>query len=106
MADKNSLWVDKYRPKTLKTYVFQDDSQRAIFENFVKNKNIPHLLLSGVQGTGKTTLAKILINELAIDDNDVLILNASDENNVETVREKIKSFVTSFPMGIQSCNFR
>lgn len=99
MADKNSLWVEKYRPTMLSSYIFQDQQQKQIFQNFVKNKNIPHLLLSGVQGTGKTTLSKVLINELGIDENDVMVLNASDENNVETVREKIKSFVTTFPMG-------
>jgi DNA polymerase III delta prime subunit len=63
------------------------------------DQSIPHLLLSGVQGSGKTTIAKILINELDIDDTDVLKINASEENSVDTIRDKIKSFVSTFALG-------
>lgn len=63
------------------------------------DKSIPHLLLSGVQGSGKTTLSQILVRELDIDDTDVLVINASDENSVDTIRDKIKGFISTYAMG-------
>ena len=97
MAEK--LWVEKYRPSTLDEYVFHDEKQKAAFQRFVYEKSIPHLLLTGVQGTGKTTIAQVLINEIGIDDVDVLTLNASDENSVDAMRDKVKAFITSMPIG-------
>lgn len=99
MTDKHNLWVEKYRPQTLSEYVFHDDQQRKAFERFVNDKTIPHLLLTGVQGSGKTTIAQILIRELDLEETDILTLNASDENSVDVMREKIKSFITTFAMG-------
>ena len=60
------LWVEKYRPKTLKEYVVRDEAQRRQIEAWIKEKSIPHLLLSGAPGVGKTTLAKMLFNELDV----------------------------------------
>ena len=97
--DTHALWTEKFRPTTLKDYIFHDDAQRASIERMVADGTIPHLLLSGIQGSGKTTLAKVLINELDIDEMDTLILNASDENSVDTMREKIKNFISSMAMG-------
>ncbi len=99
MAELHKLWVEKYRPQQIEDYIFQDDVQKMDFLKMIKNKSIPHLLLSGVQGAGKTTIAKILINECGISDTDVMIINASDENSVDVIREKIKSFVTTFALG-------
>ena len=65
------LWVEKYRPKDVSGYVFRDDHQRKQITTWIKDKSIPHLLLSGAAGIGKTTLAKILINEIGIEDYDV-----------------------------------
>ena len=93
------LWVEKYRPKQLEEYVFKDAAQKRQVETWVKEKSIPHLLLSGSAGIGKTTLAKVLINELGIEGYDVLEINASRENNVETVRDKIINFVQMIPFG-------
>ena len=93
------LWVEKYRPKQLEEYVFKDVAQKRQVESWVSEKSIPHLLLSGTAGIGKTTLAKVLINELGIQDFDVLEINASRENNVETVRDKIINFVQMIPFG-------
>ena len=93
------LWVEKYRPKQLEDYVFKDVAQKRQVESWVKEKSIPHLLLSGSAGIGKTTLAKVLINELGIEGYDVLEINASRENNVETVRDKIINFVQMIPFG-------
>jgi DNA polymerase III delta prime subunit len=93
------LWVEKYRPKQLEDYVFKDVAQKRQVETWVREKSIPHLLLSGSAGIGKTTLAKVLINELGIEGYDVLEINASRENNVETVRDKIINFVQMIPFG-------
>ncbi len=93
------LWVEKYRPKTVDGYVFRDEHQRKQIETWIKDKSIPHLLLSGAAGIGKTTLAKILVNELGIEDYDVLELNASRTNSVEDVRDKITNFVQMIPFG-------
>jgi len=94
------LWTEKYRPKTLDDYVFRDNAQKQQVAGWVKSEAIPHLLFSGAPGVGKTTLAKILINELGIDDYDVLEINASRENSVDTIRDKITGFVQTMPFGV------
>ncbi len=96
---RHSLWVEKYRPAKIEDYIFHDDSHKKSILRMLNDRSIPHLLLSGVQGSGKTTLARILINELEIDGTDVLVINASEENSVDTIRDKIKGFVTTFAMG-------
>jgi len=93
------LWVEKYRPKDISGYVFRDEHQRKQVETWIKDKSIPHLILSGAAGIGKTTLAKILINEIGIEDYDVLEINASRTNSVEDVRDKITNFVSMIPFG-------
>ena len=93
------LWVEKYRPKTVDGYVFRDDHQRKQIATWIKDKSIPHLLLSGAAGIGKTTLAKVLINEIGIEDYDVLEINASRTNSVDDVRDKITNFVQMIPFG-------
>lgn len=96
---KHKLWVEKYRPKTIDQYIFHDAHQRAKVLDMIKDKSIPHLLLSGVQGAGKTALARILIDAMELDDTDVLIINASDERGIDIFRDKIKSFTTTMPIG-------
>ena len=93
------LWVEKYRPNKVAQYVFRDDHQRNQVQTWVKEGSIPHLLFSGAAGIGKTTLAKVLCNELGIEEFDLLEINASRENNVETVRDKIINFVQMMPFG-------
>jgi DNA polymerase III delta prime subunit len=93
------LWVEKYRPKTLKEYVVRDEAQRQQIQSWITDKAIPHLLLSGAPGVGKTTLAKVLFNELDVSSYDILEINASRENSVDTVREKINNFVQIMPFG-------
>jgi len=96
---KNSLWVEKYRPQTVADYVFVDERQKNQVQGWVKDGSIPHLLLSGDPGTGKTTLAKVLIHELDVSEYDVLEINASRENSVDVVRNKIVNFVQTMPFG-------
>ena len=98
-SSKHHLWCEKYRPTTLDDYVFHNEAHKKAFTQMIRNKTIPHLLLSGVQGSGKTTIAEILINEIGFDSTDVIIINASDENSVDDMREKIKDFIGTFAMG-------
>jgi replication factor C small subunit len=93
------IWAIKYRPSKIADYIFQNEKQRDIINNFIHEKSIPNLLLTGHHGGGKTTLALILKNELEIDDSDFLHINASDENSVDTIRNKITSFVNTMAMG-------
>lgn len=88
---ENSLWVEKYRPKTLSEYVGNEMVKETI-QHYLDTNDIPHLLFYGKAGTGKTTLAKLIINTIKCDS---MIINASDENNVETVRNKVKNFASS-----------
>jgi replication factor C small subunit len=96
---KNKLWVEKYRPNTVDGYVFTDDNQKNQVEGWIREGSFPHLLMSGDPGTGKTTLAKLLINELGVEEYDVLTINASRENGIDMLREKINGFVQTMPFG-------
>ena len=99
MSLHNKLWVEKYRPRKTADYVFVDDNQRQQVQEWISQESIPNLLFSGEPGTGKTTLAKVLINELGVDEYDVLEINASRENGVDVVRDKILNFVQTMPFG-------
>ena len=93
------LWVEKYRPHTVDGYVFRDNAQREQVSTWIRDKSIPHLLFSGAAGIGKTTLAKLLFNELDLNPLDILEINASRTNSVDDVRDKIVSFVQMIPFG-------
>ncbi len=93
------LWVEKYRPTKITDYVFRDQAQYDQVHSWVDSKAIPHLLFSGAPGTGKTTLAKLLLHELDVDWGDVLQINASSENSVDVIREKITNFSQTMPFG-------
>jgi len=93
------LWAEVYRPKTPEEYVFRDDAQRRQVQAWIDSGSIPHLLFSGAPGVGKTTLARILISALAVDQFDVLEINASRENSVDTIRDRITGFVQTMPFG-------
>ena len=93
------LWTELYRPKTIGDYVFTDANQRQIVDSWVKEGVIPHIMLSGSPGTGKTTLAKVLINELEIEEYDFLHINASRDNGVDFIKSKVEGFVQTMPFG-------
>ena len=93
------LWVEKYRPNTMDGYVFVDSAQREQVQQWIRDGSIPHLMLSGSAGTGKTTLAKLLVNELEIDSYDVMYTNGSKEaRKVEWV-DKLINFCQTMPFG-------
>ena len=88
---EHSLWVEKYRPTDLSTYIGNEHLREKVGV-YLESGDVPHLLLYGRAGTGKTTLAKIIVNNI---DCDYLYINASDENKVDDVRNKIKTFASS-----------
>ena len=88
---ENSLWVEKYRPKDLSTYIGNEHLKSKV-SVYLESEDVPHLLLYGRAGTGKTTLAKIITKNI---DCDYMYINASDENKVDDVRNKIKTFASS-----------
>jgi DNA polymerase III delta prime subunit len=91
MQNEHTLWVEKYRPLSLDTYIGNEHLKSKV-KVYLESGDLPHLLLYGKAGTGKTTLAKLLVNNIECD---YLYINASDENNVETVRTKVKSFAST-----------
>ena len=87
----NNLWVEKYRPSKLVDYVGNEHLKSKV-EGYLEAGEIPHLLLYGKAGTGKTTLAKLIVKSIECD---YMIINASSENNVDTVRNKVTNFASS-----------
>jgi replication factor C small subunit len=87
----NSLWVEKYRPRKLTEYVGNEHLKQKV-SDYLQSGEVPHLLFFGKAGTGKTTLAKLIVNSINCD---YIIINASDENNVDTVRNKVKGFAST-----------
>jgi DNA polymerase III delta prime subunit len=88
---QHTLFVEKYRPNTLDNYIGNQHLKSKV-KHYLESGDLPHLLLYGKAGTGKTTLAKLLVKNI---DCDYLYINASDENNVETVRTKVKDFAST-----------
>jgi replication factor C small subunit len=93
------LWTEKYRPNTVGGYVFVDDTQRQQVESWIKSGSIPHLMLSGGPGTGKTTLAKLLLNELGVDEYDVMYVNGSKEGRKIEWVDRLIGFCLTMPFG-------
>ena len=88
---QHTLWIEKYRSQTLEQYIGNDAIKDRIADCIAKN-DIPHFIFSGTAGTGKTTLAKLIVNNIKCD---YLYLNASDENGIDIIRDKVKGFASS-----------
>ena len=88
---KHTLFTEKYRPDTLEGYIGNDDFKSSL-QQWIDANDIPHLLLTGGAGTGKTTAAKLIINNINCDS---LYINCSDENGIDTIRDKVKSFASA-----------
>ena len=88
---EHTLWVEKYRPDSLESYIGNEHLKSKI-KLYLESGDLPHLLLYGKAGTGKTTLAKLLVNNIECDH---LYINASDENSVDTVRNKVRNFAST-----------
>ncbi len=85
------LWVEKYRPRTIRDCILPDNLKNT-FQEFVDQDNIPNMLLSGTAGTGKTTIARALCEELGCD---YIIINGSEESGIDVLRTKIKDFAST-----------
>lgn len=101
---KLDLWTEKYRPNTVEGYVFKNQQMKNQIMGWIENKDnksipFPNLLLSGPPGVGKTTLAKILLNQLGVDPYDIMELNGSRETGVDVLRNKVMGFCSTFPNG-------
>lgn len=88
---EHTLWTEAFRPSTLDGYIGNEHIIEKV-RIFIENGDVPHLLFYGPAGTGKTTLAKIIANNV---DSDIMYINASDENSVDTVRDKIKRYAST-----------
>lgn len=91
---EHMLWVEKYRPQTIEDCILPE-SLKNTFQEFVNNKQIPNLLLCGTAGVGKTTVARALCNEVGCD---YLLVNGSNENGVDDVRNKISNYASSMSL--------
>lgn len=96
---KNKAWVHKYKPTSLSEYIFQNSKHEQLVNTIIEENMPGHILLMGIQGTGKTSLSNILIHELGINPSDVLRINASDENSIDIIRNKVISFISTIPHG-------
>ena len=88
---KHTLFTEKYRPDTLEGYIGNDDFKSSL-QQWIDTNDVPHLLLCGGAGTGKTTAAKLIVNNINCD---YIYINCSDENGIDTIRDKVKSFASA-----------
>ena len=93
------IWYEKYQPNNLDEFIFANDRDKELFQKFVDNKDIPNLIISGIQGTGKSSMVAILLNELDIKKFDVKIINGSSKTGVDNIRNTVEGFVKTLGQG-------
>ena len=91
MNKQHTLWIEKYRSETLEQYI-GNDAVKARIADCIANNDIPHFIFAGSAGTGKTTLAKLIVKNIQCD---YLYINASDENGIDIIRDKVKGFAST-----------
>lgn len=91
--------MEKYRPQRIDEYTFQSKETETFIRDIINKKELPNLLISGIQGTGKSSLVNVLLNEFKLDETDILRLNASKDSGVDTMRERVFNFCMGYPMG-------
>lgn len=96
---KEKLIIERYRPKTLDDYVFADNTMKRKIEEYIDEGEFPHLLLSGVQGTGKTSLARILIKACGIEEEDLLEIDGSNKTKADDIKQMVGDFSMTFATG-------
>lgn len=94
-----ALWTEKYRSKTVNDYVFKDERVKKQVAQWIKDRVLPNLILTGGPGVGKTTLCKMLLAELGVDPFDIKEINGSKDNGVDFIRDTIDNFSTIMPFG-------
>lgn len=99
MTEINDLWVEKYRPKTQDEYVWLNSGLESCVKNWIKEQQLPHLLLTGSPGTGKTSLALMLFRLLDVHPSDILKINASEDRKLEMIRDRVLGFATMVAVG-------
>lgn len=99
MINKHTLWYEKYRPTSVEQYAFKDEQLKADVLQMIEARSIPNLILAGTPGSGKTTLARILISSIGVDETDVLTINGSADRGIETFRTTITDFASTSPVG-------
>jgi replication factor C small subunit len=96
----HDLWVERYRSQSINDYVFKDNEFRENVTRWISDGKLDnHVIFHGIQGTGKTTAALLLLKEFDIDDVDILKINASEERGIDTIREKILNFCSTWALG-------
>lgn len=97
--NKEKLIIERHRPRTIEDYVFQDINMKRKIVEYIAEKQIPHLLFTGVQGTGKTSLARLILDGIEVDEADYLKIEGSKHTSADYIRETVGNFVTTFPIG-------
>lgn len=92
-----TLWTEKYRPKAISEYVWRDPNMKSKALEWIAEGALPHLMLSGKSGLGKTSLAKLLLRELGVPKSDILEINSSSARKIDEVQDRILGFISTYP---------
>lgn len=95
----NKIWAEKFRPETFEDYIFADETLQRQVQEWVKEGVFPNLILAGIQGTGKSSLARVLLNEFTVSQTDYMFVDGSVHNKVDDIRDKVIGFTNIAPMG-------